>query len=97
MTVRLQARMSFAAFVPRRNWLARHLVLARRVDTPRFTRIDVIPARKVVHSFRLTGLADVDAEFRGWLARGLPGRRLAAAATRRPVSSPAPAHGTVRQ
>jgi len=60
--------MSFAAFMPRREWLNGHLVLARRIDSPRFTRIDVFSPRNVLHAFRLTGPADVDQEFAGWLA-----------------------------
>ena len=31
--IALHARMSFAAFMPRRRWLAGHLVLARRIDS----------------------------------------------------------------
>jgi hypothetical protein len=66
--IALQVRMSFAAFMPRREWLNGHLVLARRIDSPRFTRIDVFSPRNVLHAFRLTGPADVDQEFAGWLA-----------------------------
>ena len=60
--------MSFAAFRPRRRWLGGHLVLARPVDSPRFLRVDTYSPRNVVHAFRLTSPADVDAEFTGWLA-----------------------------
>jgi Domain of unknown function (DUF5655) len=66
--IALQVRMSFAAFMPRRDWLNGHLVLARRIDSPRFARIDTYSPRNVVHAFRLTGPAEVDAEFTGWLA-----------------------------
>jgi hypothetical protein len=66
--IALQARMSFAAFMPRRHWLGGHLVLARRVDSPRFLRIDTYSPRNVVHAFRLTSPADVDEEFVAWLA-----------------------------
>ena len=66
--IALQVRMSFAAFTPRRDWLNGHLVLARRIDSPRFLRIDTFSARNVVHVFRLSGLDQVDAEFAGWLA-----------------------------
>jgi hypothetical protein len=65
--IALQVRMSFAAFMPRRNWLNGHLVLARRVDSPRFLRVDTFSPRNVVHAFRLTSPAEVDEEFRGWL------------------------------
>jgi Domain of unknown function (DUF5655) len=66
--IALHVRMSFAAFVPRRHWLSGHLVLARRIGNPRFQRIDTFSPRNVVHVFRLTGPAEVDEEFTGWLA-----------------------------
>ena len=66
--IALQVRMSFAAFMPRRDWLNGHLVLARRIDSPRFLRIDTLSPRNVVHAFRLAAPAEVDEEFAGWLA-----------------------------
>jgi hypothetical protein len=66
--IALQVRMSFAAFMPRRDWLNGHLVLARRIDSPRFLRIETFSPRNVVHTFRLSGPADVDQEFAAWLA-----------------------------
>ena len=66
--IALQVRMSFAAFVPRRHWLGGHLVLARRIDSPRFLRIDTYSPGNVVHTFRLASPADVDDEFVAWLA-----------------------------
>ncbi len=65
--VAIQARMSFAAFVPRKHRLDGHLVLAERHDSPRFTRIEVFSPRNVVHTFRLEEPGEVDAEFRDWL------------------------------
>jgi len=65
--IALQVRMSFAAFMPRRNWLGGHLVLARRIDSPRFLRVDTYSPRNVVHAFRLALPADVDDEFVAWL------------------------------
>ena len=68
--------MSFAAFMPRRDWLNGHLVLARRIDSPRFLRIAALSPGNVVHAFRLAGPAEVDQESAVWLAeaadRGLP-------------------------
>jgi predicted enzyme related to lactoylglutathione lyase len=61
-------RMSFAAFMPRRRWLAGHLVLARELASPRFSQVEVLSPRNVVHSFRLSSPAEVDAEFTSWLA-----------------------------
>lgn len=66
--IALHVRMSFAAFVPRRNWLGGHLVLARPVDSPRFHTIEVYSARNVLHGFRLADPAEVDDEFAAWLA-----------------------------
>jgi Domain of unknown function (DUF5655) len=66
--IALHVRMSFAAFVPRRRWLNGHLVLARHIDSPRFLRIEELSRRNVLHTFRLTSSAEVDAEFVAWLA-----------------------------
>jgi hypothetical protein len=65
--IALHLRMSFAAFMPRRRWLAGHLVLARAVASPRFTRVETFSPRNVLHAVRLTGPDEVDAEFVGWL------------------------------
>jgi hypothetical protein len=66
--IALHVRMSFAAFMPRRHWLNGHLVLARRIESPRFLRVETYSPRNVVHTFRLTSPADVDDEFVAWLA-----------------------------
>jgi hypothetical protein len=66
--IALHVRMSFAAFMPRRNWLSGHLVLARRIHSPRFTRVDPLSPGNVVHMFRLSSPADVDEQFAAWLA-----------------------------
>jgi hypothetical protein len=65
--IALHARMSFVALMPRRSWLAGHLVLAREIRSPRFTRIDAYSPRNVVHQFKLCGFEDVDEEFAAWL------------------------------
>lgn len=66
--IALHARMSFAALMPRRAWLRGHLVLARELHSPRFTAVHVFSRQNVLHEFRLDAVADVDEEFRGWLA-----------------------------
>jgi Domain of unknown function (DUF5655) len=66
--IALQVRMSFAALMPRRRWLNGHLVLSRRVDSDRFLSTQTYSPRNVVHTFRLQGPDEVDAEFSGWLA-----------------------------
>jgi hypothetical protein len=66
--IALHVRMSFAAFMPRVRWLDGHLVLARRIDSPRFRKVETYSARNILHAFRLTSPDDVDAEFTAWLA-----------------------------
>ena len=43
--IAFQVRMSFAAFTLRRRWVDGHVVLARRLDSPRFTRIEFYSPR----------------------------------------------------
>ncbi len=66
--IALHARMSFAAFMPRRHWLNGHMVLARQINSPRFTRVETFSPRNVLHAFRLDVPAEVDQEFIRWLA-----------------------------
>ena len=65
--IAFQVRMSFAQVTPRREWLDGHVVLARRLEHPRFRKVESISARNHVHHFRLTQPADVDATFLSWL------------------------------
>jgi Domain of unknown function (DUF5655) len=65
--IAFQTRMSFAQVTPRTKWLDGHVVLARRLEHPRFRRIDTISPRNHVHHFRLATLADVDQEFAAWI------------------------------
>lgn len=60
--IAFQVRMSFAVAMPRRAWLDGHLVLARRVESPLFRRIDTLSPRNHVHAFRLHGPADLTPE-----------------------------------
>ena len=66
--IAVQVRMSFAAFTLRRRWIDGHVVLARRRESPRFRRIDVVSPRNQVHLFRLHSPDEVDAEVASWLA-----------------------------
>ena len=66
--IAFQVRMSFAQVTPRMNWLDGHVVLARRLEHPRFRQVQTISPRNHVHTFRLTSPSDVDAQFRAWLA-----------------------------
>jgi uncharacterized protein DUF5655 len=66
--IAFQVRMSFAQVTPRRAWLDGHVVLARRLEHPRFQRVETFSPRNHVHAFRLVRPSDIDAEFRSWLA-----------------------------
>ena len=66
--IALQARMSFAALQPRRSWVDGHVVLARRLESPRFRRIETFSPRNHLHAFRLASVAEADDEVAGWLA-----------------------------
>ncbi len=65
--IALQVRMSFAALIPRKRWLDGHLVLARRIGSPRFRRIETFSPRNILHGFRLESPDEVDPEFISWL------------------------------
>jgi uncharacterized protein DUF5655 len=65
--IALAARMSFAALMPRRRWVDGHVVLARRLEDPRFTRIETFSPRNHLHAFRLVSVDDVDERFRAWM------------------------------
>jgi hypothetical protein len=66
--IAFQVSMSFAALMPRRKWMSGHLILARRVVSPRLHRVEVYSPGNVLHAFRLTSVSEVDDEFAGWLA-----------------------------
>jgi hypothetical protein len=66
--IAFQVRMSFAQLTPRRGWIDGHVVLARRLENPRFRSVQTFSPRNHLHTFRLTTLDDVDDELRGWLA-----------------------------
>jgi len=66
--IAFQVRMSFAQVTPRTNWLDGHVVLARRLEHPRFRAVQTISKGNHVHTFRLSTPRDVDAQFRKWLA-----------------------------
>lgn len=65
--IAFQVRMSFAQVTPRQRWLDGHVVLARRLDSPRFRKVETFSPRNHVHVFRLSDLREIDQEFREWL------------------------------
>jgi len=66
--IAFQVRMSFAAFVIRRNWIDGHVVLARRFEHPRFRRVETFSPRNHLHAFRFESVDEVDDEVAAWLA-----------------------------
>ena len=66
--IAFQVRMSFAQVTPRQRWLDGHVVLARRLEHPRFRTVETFSPRNHLHTFRLHDVAEVDAEFKAWLA-----------------------------
>jgi hypothetical protein len=65
--IAFQVRMSFAAVSFRRDGLNGHVVLARQLENPRFTRIETISPRNHVHNFQLRSLCELDSELLAWL------------------------------
>ena len=68
--IAFQVRMSFAQVTPRRTCLDGHVVLARRLEHPRFRRVETFSPRNHLHAFRISDPSEIDAEFRAWLAEG---------------------------
>jgi hypothetical protein len=66
--IALQARMSFAALQPRQRWVDGHVVLARRLEDPRFRRVETFSPRNHLHAFRLSSIEEVDDRVAEWLA-----------------------------
>jgi hypothetical protein len=66
--VGIQARMIFAS-VNRlsEDRLDAHVVLARRLEHPRFHKVESFSPRNHVHHFRIEHASDVDAEVIAWL------------------------------
>jgi Domain of unknown function (DUF5655) len=66
--IAFQVRMSFAAFVIRQNWVDGHVILARRLENPRFRRIETFSPRNHLHAFRFMSADEIDDEVAGWFA-----------------------------
>jgi hypothetical protein len=66
--IAFQVRMSFAAVVIRRNWVDGRVVLARRLEHPRFRRIETFSPRNHLHAFRFENVDEIDDEVSAWFA-----------------------------
>ena len=62
--IAFQVRMSFAQLTPRRGWVDGHLVLARRVESSLFTKVETFSPRNHLHAFRLLTPADITPQLR---------------------------------
>ena len=65
--IAFQVRMSFIAVQVRRDYLIGHFVFARRVENPRFLRVETFSPRNHLHAFRINSLTDLDDEFAAWI------------------------------
>lgn len=66
--IALQVRMRFAALTPQVAALRGHLVLARRIESPRFVKVESLSPRSHLHVFRLTSEDQLDGPFRALVA-----------------------------
>jgi hypothetical protein len=62
-----QVRMAFADVLLKRKWLDAYVILARRLENPRFTKIETLSPRNHIHYFRIHSHAEMDAEMLGGL------------------------------
>jgi hypothetical protein len=65
--VTFQGRMRFVSLYPRKNHLVGGFVFARRVDHPRFFKIETFSARNILHHFRIETLEDLNSDFSDWI------------------------------
>ena len=66
--VAFMVRVRFAGVLPRRRWVNVELWLQRRIDSPRFSRVETLYPNAHIHTLRVDDPAEVDGELRGWLA-----------------------------
>lgn len=62
-----QVRVRFAGCYPRKSHLICTVGLRRRLDNPRFVRVDEYARQFIVHRFLIHSEADLDAEVQSWL------------------------------
>ena len=62
--IAFQVRMSFAQLTPRTRWIDGHLILARRVESPIFSKVQTFSPRNHLHAFRLMVPGEIGDELR---------------------------------
>ncbi len=65
--IAFQVRMSFAAVMLKKRWLDGHVVLAQRLEDPRFRAIQTISPGNHVHRFRIETADQLDDRVGQWL------------------------------
>src|SRR5205085_11274113 len=85
--IAFQARMSFIAVQVRRNYLIGHFVFARRVEHPRFTRVETFSPRNHLHAFRLDSLAGFVEGLAAWVRSGWGGKAEASGRVRKEIGA----------
>jgi hypothetical protein len=61
-SIAFQVRVRFAGVIPRKHWLDGGFWFKRRLEHPRFYRIETPPPHDYIHRFRLTKLSEIDRE-----------------------------------
>jgi Domain of unknown function (DUF5655) len=62
-----QTRIRFAGAMPRKSHLIFHFILPRRIDSPRFHRIEKYGLHCYGHYLRINSEADLNADVSRWL------------------------------
>jgi hypothetical protein len=62
-----QVRMAFADVLLKKNRLDAYVILARRLESSRFTKIETLSPRNHIHYFRIQSPEELDAEVLAWL------------------------------
>lgn len=65
--VGFMVQVRFAGATPRKKWLDVAFWLTRRLESPRFRRIETITPRTHLHLLRVTEPGQLDSELSGWL------------------------------
>jgi hypothetical protein len=60
-------RVRFTGVVLQKGGLRVSFWLKHRIDSPRLSKVELIPPRNFVHTFHVRSPEDIDDEVRGWL------------------------------
>ncbi len=65
--INLLTQTSFGGVGSRRNWVNFGFVLTREISNPRIPQTERISTRAVVHTVKLTSVADVNRQLKAWI------------------------------